>query len=198
MESPHGILRDLYFFRSLPEEDLRKIAAVCREEQFSPGDMICREGAPADRFYIIVEGAVEVWKDWGDPEADLLAHHGPGHMFGEMALIDEMPRSATVVACAPSRLLSIGRQDFQSIIHENASVALTIMRSVSSMVRVSNENFVDSLRKRNRELVKANGSSKAPRRSCCRPNGSPCSDDSPPSYSMTSATRFPFSAATPR
>jgi len=156
MEQPQGILRGLYFFRSLAEEDLHKIATVCREEQFAPGDMICREGSPADRFYIIVEGAVEVWKDWGDAEADLLARHGPGHMFGEMALIDELPRSATVVAAEPSRLLSIGREDFHRIIHENASVALTIMRSVSSMVRVSNENFVESLRTRNRELVKAN------------------------------------------
>jgi signal transduction histidine kinase len=156
MEPPHGILRGLYFFQSLKEGDLAKIGAVCHEEQFSPGEMICREGTPADKFYIIVEGSVEVWKGWGDPEADLLARHGPGHMFGELALIDEMPRSATVVACEPSRLLSVGRQDFQRIIHDNASVALTIMRSVSSMVRVSNENFVDSLRTRNRELVRAN------------------------------------------
>jgi signal-transduction protein with cAMP-binding, CBS, and nucleotidyltransferase domain len=99
---------------------------------------------------------VEVWKDWGDSEADLLAVHGPGHLFGEMALIDELPRSATVIARNPVRVLSIGRQDFHRIITENASVALSVMRSVSSMVRVSNDNFVESLRKRNRELVKTN------------------------------------------
>jgi signal transduction histidine kinase len=61
-----------------------------------------------------------------------------------------------VVARDPARLLSIGRQDFHNIITENASVALSVMRSVSSMVRVSNETFVDSLRARNRALVKAN------------------------------------------
>jgi signal transduction histidine kinase len=156
MEAILGLLRDLYFFRSLSEEELVKVAEVCREERFSAGNMICREGSPADRFFIILEGTVEVWKDWGDPEADLLAVHGPGHLFGEMALIDELPRSATVVPRNPVRLLSIDRQDFHRIITENASVALSIMRSVSSMVRVSNEKFVESLRKRNRELVKAN------------------------------------------
>jgi signal transduction histidine kinase len=156
METRHGLLRDIYFFRGLTEADLAKVAAVCREEHFAAGDMICREGSPADRFFIILEGSVEVWKDWGDPEADLLAAHGPGHLFGELALIDELPRSATVVARDPVRLLSIVRQDFHNIITENASVALSVMRSVSSMVRVSNETFVDSLRARNRALVKAN------------------------------------------
>jgi signal transduction histidine kinase len=156
MEALHGMLRDLYFFRSLTEEDLAKVASACREERFAPGEMICREGSPADRFFIILEGTVEVWKDWGTSEPDLLAVHGAGHLFGEMALIDELPRSATVVAHAPARLFSIGRQDFHRIITENASVALSVMRSVSSMVRTSNEKFVDSLRKRNRELLKAN------------------------------------------
>jgi signal transduction histidine kinase len=156
MEARKGLLRDIYFFRGLTEEDLAKVAAVCREEHFKSGDMICREGSPADRFFIILEGAVEVWKDWGDPEADLLAVHGPGHLFGELALIDELPRSATVIAREPARLLSIGRRDFHEIITNNASVALSVMRSVSSMVRVSNETFVDSLRARNKALVKAN------------------------------------------
>ena len=161
MESLTGLLHGLYFFRTLPEEELGSIAAVCREEQVEPRAMICREGTPADRFFIIVEGSVEVWKDWGEKEADLLAVHGPGHLFGELALIDEMPRSATVIAREPTRLLSIGRTDFHRIITENASVALSVMRSVSSMVRVSNETFVDSLRRRNRELIKANRELKA-------------------------------------
>ena len=156
MEATLGLLRDLYFFRSLAEDELAKVAAVCREEHFAARDMICSEGSPADRFFIILDGTVEVWKDWGDPEADLLAVHGQGHLFGEMALIDELPRSATVIARNAVRVLSIGRQDFHRIITENAAVALSVMRSVSSMVRVSNDKFVESLRKRNRELVKTN------------------------------------------
>jgi signal transduction histidine kinase len=156
MESSTELLRGLYFLRSLSEEELTQVASVCREERFDPGVMICREGAPADRFFIIVDGSVEVWKDWGDPEADLLAVHGAGHMFGELALIDELPRSATVIARDTSRLLSIGRADFHHIITENSSVALSVMRSVSSMVRVSNETFVENLRERNKELVRAN------------------------------------------
>ncbi len=156
MEPAIGLLRGLYFFRGLSEEDLARIAAVSREERYATAGLICREGTPADRFFIIIDGSVEVWKDWGEREADMLAVHKAGHLFGEMALIDELPRSATVVAREPTRLLSVGRDDFHHIIRENASVALSVMRSVSSMVRTSNESFVESLRARNRALVRAN------------------------------------------
>jgi signal transduction histidine kinase len=154
--SAADLLRELYFFRGLTQDDLLRVAAVCREESHDQGEVICREGTPADRFFIIISGCVEVWKDHGAREADLLAVHGPGHLFGELALIDELPRSATVVAREPTRLLSVVREDFQRIVRENASVALTIMRSVSSMVRASNDSFVESLRNRNRALVRAN------------------------------------------
>jgi signal transduction histidine kinase len=73
-----------------------------------------------------------------------------------MALIDELPRSATVVAREPTRLAYIGRSDFQQIIRRNSEVAISIIRSVSDMVRTSNENFLESLRARNLELERAN------------------------------------------
>ena len=156
MTDPHGALRKLSLFKELTEEDLGKVALLCREERFAQGASIFTEGAPADKLYIILEGSVEVWKDYTEAERDLLAEHGPGHLFGEMALIDDLPRSATVIAREPVRALSIGRIDFHSIISENSTVALSVMRSVSAMVRASNESFVDTLRKRNTALVKAN------------------------------------------
>jgi signal transduction histidine kinase len=113
--------------------------------------VIFREGSEADRFYIVLSGAVEVWK-----QNDLLAVHSAGHLFGEMALIDELPRSATVVAREPTRLAYIGRADFQQIIRQNSEVAISIIRSVSDMVRTSNEHFLEGLRARNLELQRAN------------------------------------------
>ena len=58
MESLTALLRGLYFFRALSEEELSRIGEVCREENVAPGVMICREGTPADRFFIIVDGQV--------------------------------------------------------------------------------------------------------------------------------------------
>jgi signal transduction histidine kinase len=156
MTDPHGALGKLSFFKDLGAEDLEKVASLCREESFTAGDAVFTEGTPADKLYIIREGTVEVWKDYAAAERDLLALHGPGHLFGEMALIDDLPRSATVIARGPVRALSIGRGDFHRIISANSSVALSVMRSVSAMVRSSNESFVETLRRRNTELVRAN------------------------------------------
>lgn len=152
----YRMLQEVYFFSGLSQDEIRRIGDVCHEEQYDPGKVIFSEGSRADKFYIILEGTVEVWKDYQAEERDLLAVHAPGHFFGEMALIDDLPRSATVVARDAARLLSVGREDFHKIIKENSSVALSVMRSVSSMVRLSNETFVDNLRRRNSELVRAN------------------------------------------
>jgi signal transduction histidine kinase len=145
------LLKKVYFFRGLSAAELENIHLASHEACFQPGEVIFREGSEADRFYIVLSGAVEVWK-----QKDLLAVHSAGHLFGEMALIDELPRSATVVAREATRLAYIGRSDFQQIIRQNSSVAISIIRSVSDMVRTSNEHFLDSLRARNLELQRAN------------------------------------------
>ncbi len=145
------LLKKVYFFRGLSAAELENIHLASHEACFQPGEVIFREGSEADRFYIVLSGAVEVWK-----QKDLLAVHSAGHLFGEMALIDELPRSATVVAREATRLAYIGRADFQQIIRQNSSVAISIIRSVSDMVRTSNEHFLDGLRARNLELQRAN------------------------------------------
>jgi signal transduction histidine kinase len=156
MDDRARLLADVPFFNGLAPADLALIAAAAREESFAPGATIFREGAPADRLYIILEGTVEVWKDYGEEQRDRIAAHGVGHLFGEMAVVDDLPRSATVVARDAVRLLSVGRADFHSIVASNGAIALSITRSVSAMVRASNESFLENLHRRNRALLKAN------------------------------------------
>lgn len=148
-------LRNARFFKGLDDDDIRLVASACAEEEREPGDVIFAEGAMADRFYIVIEGQVEVWKDYDDDKPDLLAVHGPGRFFGEMALIDELPRSATVVAKERTRLLYLYRDDFRRLIKERSSIALSVMTAISYMVRKANESYVERLRKRNAELEKA-------------------------------------------
>jgi signal transduction histidine kinase len=131
------------------------VAEACAEEDRDAGDVIFVEGSTADRFYIVMEGKVEVWKNYYDPKPDLLAVHGSGRFFGEMALIDELPRSATVVAKQRTRLLYLYRDDFRRLIRERSSIALSVMTGISSMVRKSNEAYVEDLRKRNAQLERA-------------------------------------------
>ncbi|MCF7927960.1 MAG: cyclic nucleotide-binding domain-containing protein [Spirochaetales bacterium] len=149
-------LRRVDFFRDLGDFEVQEIAKRCRHMVVEKGRVIFREGEKADGFYIIVDGRVQVWKDYGSDEPDLLAEHETGRFFGEMALIDQLPRSATVITRDESELLYLERQDFQKIVEENVSVAKSILVAVSSMVRASNETFVEGLRQRNRELKAAN------------------------------------------
>jgi signal transduction histidine kinase len=148
-------LRKAYLFKGLTDDEVRLVGESCAEEEKDPGDVIFVEGSTADRFYIVMEGRVEVWKNYYDPKPDLLAVHGSGRFFGEMALIDELPRSATVVAKEKSRLLYLYRDDFRRLIRERSSIALSVMTGISYMVRNSNEAYVDDLRKRNAELERA-------------------------------------------
>lgn len=139
----------LELFRDLSPTDLNKFLDESREEIFPPAQVIFEEGAQPDRFYVVLEGQVEIWKDYGTPYADILAMHGPGACFGEMSLIDELPRSATVKTATEARLLSLDKPRFRSIITENPSIALLIMRTVSKMVRASNDAFQVGLRQKN-------------------------------------------------
>lgn len=162
------LLRQVYFFKDLSDQDIERIEPYCHEERFEPGQIVFVERASAEKFYIVVQGLVEVWKDYYEPYRDLLATHGPGHLFGEMSLIDDLPRSATVVAREPTHALFLYRDDFHRIIEENSSIALCIMAYVSHMVRKSNDTFVEGLRRQNQELQEANRELKEAQRELVR------------------------------
>jgi len=149
------IFQQLELFQDLPSGDLNKFLAHCREEAFDSHRVVFREGDAPDRFYVLLEGQVEIWKDFDTPYADVLAVRGPGACFGEMSLIDELPRSATVRTIGPVRLVSLEKPHFRKVIEENPPVALLIMRTVSHLVRVSNEAFQYGLRQKNLMLERA-------------------------------------------
>ena len=96
MASHFQFLRTVKFFDFLSDSEIQKIEAKCREEEYAPGELIFAEGSRKDKFFIILDGKVEIWKDYRNPDGVLLAHFDAGKMFGEMALIDDLPRSATV------------------------------------------------------------------------------------------------------
>ena len=154
-------LKRVYFLEKLHEAEIDSIARLCVQERFPKGSVIFIEGAAADKFHIVMDGEVEVWKDYGDHRRSLLASHGPGHFFGEMALVDELPRSATLLARTDTLALSIERDAFHALIRSNVSIALSVMKSISLMLRTSNEAFVKDLTEQNARLELAYSKLKA-------------------------------------
>jgi signal transduction histidine kinase len=148
-------LKTVPFFSHLEDQYLTELARYCREESYSPGQILFREGDRADQFFILMEGEVEVWKNFGSADADLLTVHGPGKPFGEMALVDSLPRYATLKARDAVKTLVIYEEEFMRLISENSSVALAVIRSLSAMVRRSNDTLLDDLKQRNLDLERA-------------------------------------------
>lgn len=150
--SSKDVLRTAYFFRNLDEPVLEAVAARCAAVQYRQGTVIFQEGDQGDRLFIVLSGEVEVWKHLGAADASMLARYGAGRFFGEMALVDELPRSATAVAAADSRLLSLHREAFLELVETFPPLATSVMRSLSAIVRESNDSFVADLHHRNQEL----------------------------------------------
>jgi signal transduction histidine kinase len=103
----------------------------------------------------VLSGEVQVWKNHGREDASLLSRYGAGRFFGEMALVDELPRSATSIAAEVTHLVYLRRDDFRDLVRRYPDVALSVMRSLSAIVRESNDSFVADLYHRNQELEQA-------------------------------------------
>ncbi len=150
-----AFLKNVDLFATLPANDIRLISMVCREEQFPVEQVLFGEGSIGDRFYIVLDGSVEIWKDYDTAEQDLLTLCETGHAFGELALIDDFPRSATAVVREGSSLLWIRREDFQRVIRSSASIAFSLLQFLAGMVRDRTDSYIQNLRERNRHLEKA-------------------------------------------
>ncbi|MCK5429997.1 MAG: cyclic nucleotide-binding domain-containing protein, partial [Anaerolineales bacterium] len=93
-----GILRNLELFNGLTDQELDKVAIICSERKLNPKDVITTQGEYTDELFIITKGFVEVHLGEANEDIKILVNLGEGQIIGEMALIDQGPRSATVSA----------------------------------------------------------------------------------------------------
>jgi nitroimidazol reductase NimA-like FMN-containing flavoprotein (pyridoxamine 5'-phosphate oxidase superfamily) len=105
-------------FRDLPQEEVSTVVASMRTMEIETGTVVVRQGAPADKFFIIVDGEVEVLRD-DDGQRRTLAHLGRGQFFGEMAILRDTPREATVQAVVPTTLFAMDRDSFRSLVAQS-------------------------------------------------------------------------------
>jgi CRP/FNR family cyclic AMP-dependent transcriptional regulator len=124
------LLRQVPLFAGLAKGELAELATISRPTTFDPDDTVVTEGEKTGRFYVIVEGEAEVRLH--DRAVNRL---GPGDFFGEMSLLDDEPRSATVVAVSPLSTLSIVSFNFRSLLKSNASITYNILVCVAERLR---------------------------------------------------------------
>ena len=132
------LLREIPMFSKLSPEDLEKIAEIAQEQLFLSRAVLCREGDPGNTLFIIVSGRVDVIITAGKKE-NIIASRGPGEFVGEMAILESMPRSATLRARGEARVLVIDGESFNAILLDRPEVAVSVLRHMSSRVRQLNE-----------------------------------------------------------
>ncbi len=127
-------LRRLELFSGLPEADLDWLSAQAEPFALKTGEVLIEEGAPGDAAFIVLDGELEVAKK-SDVQNIVIAIREPGEVVGEMALLDQSPRMATVRAVRDSHLLKIRGDTFHQLLTQKPSAALAILNTVSRRLR---------------------------------------------------------------
>ena len=132
-------LRTIPLFSHVADGDLDQIASHLIERRYPRNTTIVEEGLPGDYMYIIREGRVKVTKLSEDGREKILAFFDPGHFVGDMALLDRSPRSASVKALTPVRVLALSRADFTGLIRKSPDLAIAVIRELSGRLRAVND-----------------------------------------------------------
>lgn len=150
-------LKAVPIFRGLEEEELRQLLEISRRVQFPRGKVILKEGEPGETMYIIEEGMVEISKslvmklgrdDYQDREKILTKLSAADHaIFGEVALLEQGNRTATIVALTDCVLLEIARPNFLRLAEENPRMGYKITRNIAQLL-------CSRLRKADEDMVK--------------------------------------------
>ena len=134
MTVPLELLRKVDLFDELSDKELRRLAKSFRESRFTPGETIAAEGKSGVGFFVIAEGTVR-YSVGGEEKGT----GGPGDYFGEVALIDDGPRTATVVADGPVTTYGLTSWEFRPLVEENAEIAWELLQKMAKRLRAANE-----------------------------------------------------------
>jgi CRP/FNR family transcriptional regulator, cyclic AMP receptor protein len=130
-----ALFRKLSLFAELDDRELAQIASVAKTRRYAKDDVIFHADESGDVFCVIREGKVKITMISPEGKEIILTMMGPGEFFGEMALLDDAPRSATVIALEPLEVVTIWRSDFLQILADNFSITRKLLSELSKRVR---------------------------------------------------------------
>ena len=129
----------------LSDRQRSKLAADTTTRSYPAGATIVRQGDTSMSFYVVLDGRVRVEHEAeGQAGTSVLEELGPGGAFGEMGLIDDMPRAASVIAIEPTECVLLARWDFQNELREDPEIALALLPVLNARIRDLNERLARS------------------------------------------------------
>jgi CRP-like cAMP-binding protein len=123
------LIKAVPLFSGCSKKELRQIATMADEIDFKPGKVLIKEGSPGREFFVLVRGTADVSRG-----GKLLDTMGPGEFFGEMALLTNEPRSATVTTVTTVDTLVLTAANFKRLVTTNPLIGLKVMRAVAERV----------------------------------------------------------------
>jgi CRP/FNR family cyclic AMP-dependent transcriptional regulator len=138
------LLSQVDLFAALTPPEVEVLAAACRLRRFKPGQVLFHEGDPGHALYLIQSGLVKVVRIAPDGQETILHVAGCGECLGEMALLDEEPRSATTEALGEVEALMLDREAFLALLERQPAAARAVMAELARRVRRLNEQVQDS------------------------------------------------------
>jgi len=127
-----SMLGTVPFFSNLDVKKRKSLVSQGKEMTFKAGDAVVREGSLGVGFYLILDGKAEVRKG-----ERVLATLGRGQFFGEMSLIDELPRSADVIALSPTKCWALTSWAFAGLVKTNPEIALQMLKEMVKRLRAA-------------------------------------------------------------
>lgn len=129
-----NVLFGVDLFEGLSEQQILKVSQICKEQRYHPGQIIAHEGAQGDEMYIITDGFVEVvLGERPNSAARVVVSLGIGQIIGEMALLDQGPRSASIRATSePTVVQVIHREHFEHLCQQDTHIGYLVMRNLAA------------------------------------------------------------------
>jgi CRP/FNR family cyclic AMP-dependent transcriptional regulator len=135
------VLRALPIFETLDDECLKPLMRVAMLRAIPRNTVVLSAGDSTDNIYFVLSGALKVQVSDEDGREVILSKLGPGELFGEMGVLDDHPRSATVLAVESSQVVVMGKADFKQCLVDNPDVSLFIMRNLTKRLRMADRNI---------------------------------------------------------
>lgn len=130
-------LKNCFLFKGLSDDALVAVAQKASIHSLSEGDVLMRRGEVGNSLFMVNEGWFKIVTEDAQGGELIINKTAPGETIGEMALLDEAPRSATAIALTPARVLELKKDSFYEILDQRPDVALTVIRSLSARLRFS-------------------------------------------------------------
>ena len=134
------MLNQVYMFSELEPSDTSLLTERTHTRKYPANSILINEGDETDSLYVVLEGEVKVYASDESGKEVILNILGPGEYFGELSLVDDQPRSASVMTLKPTTAMIISKQNFKQCLSENEQLAFNLIRNLTKQVRSLTDN----------------------------------------------------------